>query len=222
MFKTMKWDAKRRVWVPGLSRFGFLVVIFCALLAFGAVTQIDLTTQVKGILGSANGGTGNGYTKFSGPGTAEKTFTLPNASATILTDNAAVTAGQGGTGQTSATDGSILIGTGTAFALSALLDCVGANKGLNYTAATKTFSCQTSFTGATFADNETPTGTINGSNDTFTVANTPNPAGSLHLYKNGQLMIAGGADYTLATATITFAAGAIPKTGDVLTADYRY
>jgi hypothetical protein len=36
-------------------------------------------------LGSDIGGTGNGFTKFTGPTTSEKTFTLPNASATILT-----------------------------------------------------------------------------------------------------------------------------------------
>lgn len=50
-----------------------------------------------GILGSARGGTGNGFTLFSGPATTEKTFTLPNASATILTTNALVTGAQGGT-----------------------------------------------------------------------------------------------------------------------------
>jgi len=54
------------------------------------------------IIQSAYGGTGNGFTKFTGPGTTEKTFTLPNANATILTDNAAVTIAQGGTGQTTA------------------------------------------------------------------------------------------------------------------------
>lgn len=50
------------------------------------------------IIASTYGGTGNGFTKFSGPATTEKTFTLPNASATILTDNAVVTSAQGGTG----------------------------------------------------------------------------------------------------------------------------
>lgn len=55
-------------------------------------------SDISGILGSATGGTGNGFTKFTGPTTAEKTFTLPNASATILTTNAAVTPAQGGTG----------------------------------------------------------------------------------------------------------------------------
>ncbi len=61
-----------------------------------AWAQIDLTNGVTGTLPSSNGGTGNGFTKFTGPATSEKTFTLPNASATILTDNAVVTLTQGG------------------------------------------------------------------------------------------------------------------------------
>ena len=73
-----------------------------------------------------------------------------------------------------------------------------------------------------FADNETPTGTINGTNDTFTLANTPSPAESLELYHNGLLMLAGGVDYTLTTATIVYEAGAIPQTGDNHVAFYRY
>jgi hypothetical protein len=54
------------------------------------------------IVQSAYGGTGNGFTKFTGPATTEKIFTLPNANATILTDNDAVTIAQGGTGQVTA------------------------------------------------------------------------------------------------------------------------
>jgi hypothetical protein len=54
------------------------------------------------VIASTYGGTGNGFTKFSGPTTAERTFTLPDATATILTSNAAVTVAQGGTGATSA------------------------------------------------------------------------------------------------------------------------
>ena len=48
-------------------------------------TKLDLASQVQGLLPVANGGTGNGFTKFSGPATSEKTFTLPNASSTIAT-----------------------------------------------------------------------------------------------------------------------------------------
>lgn len=50
-------------------------------------TGLPLTTGVTGILPSANGGTGNGFTKFIGATTAEKTYTLPDASTTILTKN---------------------------------------------------------------------------------------------------------------------------------------
>ena len=50
------------------------------------------------IIGSTFGGTGNGFTKFTGATSTEKTYTLPNANATILTDNTAVTVPQGGTG----------------------------------------------------------------------------------------------------------------------------
>jgi hypothetical protein len=83
--------------------------------------KVGLTAHVSGILGSANGGTGNGFTKFTGPTTAEKTFTLPDASATILTTNAAVTAAQGGTGQLSYAVGDLLYAS-AASALSKLAD----------------------------------------------------------------------------------------------------
>ncbi len=36
------------------------------------------------VIASTYGGTGNGFTKFSGPTTAEKTFTLPDSNATLL------------------------------------------------------------------------------------------------------------------------------------------
>jgi hypothetical protein len=64
---------------------------------FGAVS---LTADVTGILPSANGGTNNAFFTVSGPAATVKTYTLPNANTTILTTNAAVTAVQGGTGQT--------------------------------------------------------------------------------------------------------------------------
>lgn len=60
--------------------------------------NFDGSAALTQIIASTYGGTGNGFTKFSGPTTSEKTFTLPNASATVLTSNAAVTISQGGTG----------------------------------------------------------------------------------------------------------------------------
>lgn len=67
-------------------------------------------------------------------------------------------------------------------------------------------------------DNETPAGTINGSNVTFTLASTP-ATNSLMLYKNGIRLKPGGADYTLSGNTITFVTA--PPTGAVLLADYN-
>lgn len=64
--------------------------------------NFDGTAALTQVIASTYGGTGNGFTKFTGPTTAEKSFALPDASATILTTNAAVTVAQGGTGQTTA------------------------------------------------------------------------------------------------------------------------
>ena len=55
-----------------------------------------------------------------------------------------------------------------------------------------------------FADNETPGGTINGSNTLFTLAQAPSPTTSLILVLNGQVQTQ-GVEYTLSGSTITFA-----------------
>lgn len=60
--------------------------------------NFDGTAALTQIIASTYGGTGNGFTKFSGATTSEKTYTLPDASCSILTTNAVVTAAQGGTG----------------------------------------------------------------------------------------------------------------------------
>lgn len=72
-----------------------------AAIAFGAVDVSQANTSVTGIQTATNGGTGNAFFLVSGPTTTVRTFTFPNASATVLTTNAAVTAPQGGTGFTS-------------------------------------------------------------------------------------------------------------------------
>ena len=75
-----------------------------------STTYASLTANVSGILPAANGGTANGFTAFSGPTTSTKTFTLPDATATILTSNTAVTVAQGGTGATTQTAYAVLCG----------------------------------------------------------------------------------------------------------------
>jgi hypothetical protein len=116
--------------------------------AFGA---LDLTNSnaITGILGGANGGTANGFFAVSGPTTALKTFTFPDASATVLTTNTPVTVGQGGTSQTTFTAHGVLVGNG--------------GSGLNVTAAGTSGQCLVS-NGAsadpTFQSCSTGSGTV--------------------------------------------------------------
>lgn len=78
-----------------------------------AWAQINLGNGVTSTLSGSNGGTGNAFITFAGPATSLRTFTLPNATATILTDAAAVSVNQGGTGLNSLTLNSLLVGAGT-------------------------------------------------------------------------------------------------------------
>jgi hypothetical protein len=55
------------------------------------------SADVTNIIASTYGGTGNGFAKFTGPTTSEKTFTLPDASATILYSGGALGTPSSGT-----------------------------------------------------------------------------------------------------------------------------
>ena len=69
-----------------------------------------------------------------------------------------------------------------------------------------------------FVPKETPTGAVDGTNVTFTLANAP-IAGTEHLYYNGMLLESGaGNDYTISGATITMLF--TPSTGDKLRCSY--
>ena len=70
-----------------------------------------------------------------------------------------------------------------------------------------------------FVDKEIPSGSINGSNTAFTLANTP-ISGSEHVYLNGMLQESGaGNDYTISGASITMLSA--PLTGEKLRVSYR-
>lgn len=71
-----------------------------------------------------------------------------------------------------------------------------------------------------FIDSETPAGTVNGANATFTLAQTPSPATSLEVFRNGILQQV-GSDFSLGGNTVTFLTGAVPQTSDTLLAYYR-
>jgi len=67
---------------------------------------------------------------------------------------------------------------------------------------------------------ETPSGTINGINDEFTLANAPT-AGTLRVFLNGLRMREGsGNDFTVTGTTLTMLQ--IPETDDDLQVDYLY
>jgi hypothetical protein len=72
-----------------------------------------------------------------------------------------------------------------------------------------------------FVDGESPGGVVDGSNLSFTLANTPFPATSLHLFRNG-LMQKLGFDYTFSGVTIVFVTIATPQPGDTILAEYRH
>jgi hypothetical protein len=118
-----------------------------------------------------------------------------------------------------------LIGVNFAPSRAAIIDATGAIDGATGTLSNcmhvdgTSAPCGASGS-VTFVDSETPGGTINGSNASFTLVNTPSPATSLALSLNGLLMQQGG-DYTLAANMITFETASVPQSGDILIASYR-
>jgi hypothetical protein len=73
-----------------------------------------------------------------------------------------------------------------------------------------------------FVFNEIPSGTIDGSNAAFTLANASSPTGSIRVFKNGIRQTPNiGNDFVMTNSTtITFQAGNIPQVGDNLLVDY--
>lgn len=71
--------------------------------------NFDGTAALTQVIASTYGGTGNGFTKFSGPATSEKTKTLSNANDTILEANGAYTV----TGASWTFNNALNIGAGT-------------------------------------------------------------------------------------------------------------
>jgi hypothetical protein len=205
-----------KLWRRLTKPLGITIVLGWALLAMAAVTQIDLTTQVKNVLPGANGGTGSSFVSFTGP-TAARSFTVPDANATLLTDHAAVTVAQGGIGvQTLGAHGS-LIGEGTGAVVSATTSSTGLCWMSNGSSADP--SWQTCPGGTITWHQEAPTGTINGANTTFTLSATPAAAAGVACFLNGvQQQQGAGNDYTISSSTLTYLTA--PPTGEKLICVY--
>lgn len=86
------------------------------------------------------------------------------------------------------------------------------------TAVTWVQVASTGLSAANFVTEEVPSGSINGSNVTFTLANTPT-TGTVRLFLNGLRQRAGGNDYAISGTTITMTTA--PLTGEYLTGDYQ-
>jgi hypothetical protein len=71
-----------------------------------------------------------------------------------------------------------------------------------------------------FVDADTLTGIVDGNNTSFTLSNTPNPAASLAIYRNGVKDTA-GVDYNATGNAIQFLSASAPQPGDTLLAAYR-
>lgn len=153
------------------------VMFLAPIVLTAAVTQLDLTSQVKNQLPAVNGGTGDStltaHGVLLGEGTGNVAFAGPSSTAGyVLTSNGA--------------------------------------------------SSDPTFQAAAAAPNdyqETPSGSINGSNTAFTLAHTPSAATNVNLFLNGvQQRQGAGNDYTISGATITYLTA--PPTGATLNAIY--
>lgn len=129
--------------------------------------------------------------------------------------------GNGGTGLTGTpTNGQLLIGNGSGYTLATITGGTGITVTNGAGSISLAVSTTTFLAKADYVVRETPTGTVNGTNATFTLANTP-VSGSEHVFVNGILQNVGaGNDYTISGATITFLTGAIPQTGDIVRVSY--
>ena len=94
-----------------------------------------------------------------------------------------------------------------------------ANPSAAQDAATKAYVDSAAGANGTVIDNEVPSGTIDGTNATFTLANTP-VTGSVKLYLGGQ-RLAPTTHYTISGSTITMVSGFEPLSGESFLADYR-
>lgn len=158
-----------------------------AIIAMAAVTQINLATQVTGLLPGTNGGTG-----------VSSTATYPG-SGTIMITTTNVTASQ--------------LPNPTASSLGGIesITC-GANSAVTTISTSGVPSCAS--TGATF-NQAAPTGTINGSNTSFTLSPAPSNSADVNCFENGiQQQQGAGNDYTISGATITYLTA--PPTGTKL------
>ena len=166
-----------------------IFAFLCCGLLLGAVTQVNLATQVSGLLPGTNGGTG-----------ISSTATFP-ASGTVMITTTGVTAAQL-PNPTASTLGGV----------ESLAPC-SAGSHINTISTSGVPGCSAD-TGVN-QNQAAPTGSINGSNTSFSLSPTPTVSANVNCFLNGiQQQQGSGNDYTISGATITYLTA--PPTGSKL------
>jgi len=166
-----------------------IFAFLCCGLFLGAVTQIDLAHQVSGLLPGTNGGTG-----------ISSTATFP-ATGTVMITTTGVTASQ--------------LPNPSASTLGGIesITC-GANSAVTTISTSGVPSCVSTQSAITW-NQAAPSGSINGSNTSFTLSPTPAASADVNCFLNGvQQQQGSGNDYTISGATITYLTA--PPTGSKL------
>lgn len=175
----------------------FLGIIAWALLMTAAVTQTDLAHQVTGLLPTANGGTGQ-----------NSSATFPS-SGTVMITTTGVTASQLPT-PTASTIGGVESITSSSHNWVSYIDTSGVPH-----QSQPAYSDISGTPPGTTINQAVPTGTINGSNTSFTLGFTPNASSNVVCYLNGLMQQQGsGNDYTISGTAITYLTA--PPTGSKL------
>lgn len=157
------------------------------------------------------------YNSTDGTTTWTETWQVPPSTTPLTLNQVRVPqAGSGGSGSSGNSGGSITL----PIPISDVTNLTTTLASLSSSISTLTTQVSSLTVTPVFVDGETPGGTVNGANRSFTLANSPSPAMSLDLYRNG-LVQSAGVDYTISGNTITFLQVATPQPGDLLQAFYR-